>query len=207
MISLSLMLKNTAGHTRVTKVSCFSRAALPPEREDADADAEGQRDRRLFRRCQVDKLKGGDQAPGFALIDQFGKTVTLDDFKGRKLLLYFYPKAGTSGCTRQTEAVRDAHSTMKEIGVDALGISPDSTALQKKFSDKLQLSFPLLSDPDHSVAEAYGVWGEKSLYGKRYFGILRSSFLIDEDGRILEAWYKVSPGNTVPKALGALGIS
>jgi len=152
-------------------------------------------------------LKKGDQAPGFVLADQFGKTVTKDDFKGRKLLLYFYPKAGTSRCTRQTEAVRDALAKLKDTGVDALGISPDSTAAQKKFSDKLQLTFPLLSDHDHSVADAYGAWGEKTLYGKKYFGIVRSSFLIDEDGRILAAWYKVSPGDTVPKALGVLGIA
>jgi len=152
-------------------------------------------------------LKKGDQAPDFRLADQLGTTVTRDDFKGRKLLLYFYPKAGTSGCTRQTEAVRDALAKLKDTGVDALGISPDSTAAQKKFSDKLQLTFPLLSDHDHSVADAYGVWGEKTLYGKKYFGIVRSSFLIDEDGRILAAWYKVSPGDTVPKALGVLGIA
>jgi len=152
-------------------------------------------------------LKKGDQAPDCMLADQLGTTVTRDDFKGRKLLLYFYPKAGTSGCTRQTEAVRDALAKLKDTGVDALGISPDSTAAQKKFSDKLQLTFPLLSDHDHSVADAYGVWGEKTLYGKKYFGIVRSSFLIDEDGRILAAWYKVSPGDTVPKALGVLGIA
>jgi thioredoxin-dependent peroxiredoxin len=152
-------------------------------------------------------LKKGDQAPGFILADQFGKTVTKDDFKGRKLLLYFYPKAGTSGCSRQTEAVRDALDRLKAAGVDALGISPDSTAAQKKFSDKLQLTFPLLADQDHSVADAYGVWGEKTLYGKKYFGIIRSSFLLDEEGMILAAWYKVSPGDTVPKALDVLRIA
>lgn len=152
-------------------------------------------------------LKKGDQAPGFILADQFGKTVTKDDFKGRKLLLYFYPKAGTSGCSRQTEAVRDALDKLKGAGVDAVGISPDSTAAQKKFSDKLQLTFPLLADQDHAVADAYGVWGEKTLYGKKHFGIIRSSFLLDEEGVILAAWYKVSPGDTVPKALDVLGIA
>ncbi len=155
----------------------------------------------------MDKLKKGDQAPGFALADPSGKTVTLEKFKGRKLLLYFYPKAGTSGCTRQTEAVRDAQVKLEENGVEAVGISPDSPVAQKKFSDKLQLTFPLLSDADHSVADAYGVWGEKSLYGKKYFGIVRSTFLIDEEGRILAAWYKVSPGDTIPKTMGVLGIA
>jgi len=93
---------------------------------------------------------------------------------------------------------------MQALGAKALGISPDNVAAQKKFSDKLALNFPLLSDKDHAVAEAYGVWGEKSLYGKKHFGITRSSFVIDEKGRILEAWYKISPDDTVPKALAAL---
>jgi len=100
--------------------------------------------------------------------------------------------------------VRDALGQLSALGVDAVGISPDSTAVQKKFSEKLNLNFPLLSDSDHTVAEAYGVWGEKSMYGKKYFGVIRSSFLIDEKGSIMEAWYKVSPGDTVPKALAEL---
>ena len=150
------------------------------------------------------RLKKGDPAPGFALIDTMGKTVKLNDFKGKKILVYFFPKSGTSGCTKQTEAVRDALGQLSALGVDAVGISPDSTAVQKKFSEKLNLNFPLLSDSDHTVAEAYGVWGEKSMYGKKYFGVIRSSFLIDEKGSIMEAWYKVSPGDTVPKALAEL---
>lgn len=149
-------------------------------------------------------LKKGDRAPDFALTDQFGKTTKLRDFQGRKVLLYFFPKAGTSGCTKQTEAVRDALAKLNALGVVALGISPDSPAAQKKFSDKLKLNFSLLSDPGHSVADAYGVWGEKSLSGKKYMGINRSSFLINDDGKILAAWYKVTPDNTVPQALSAL---
>jgi thioredoxin-dependent peroxiredoxin len=100
--------------------------------------------------------------------------------------------------------VRDALAQFNALGVDAVGISPDLPAMQKTFSEKLRLNFPLLSDSDHTVAEAYGVWGEKSLYGKTYFGITRSSFLIDEKGRIKEVWYKVSPEDTVPKALATL---
>jgi peroxiredoxin Q/BCP len=100
--------------------------------------------------------------------------------------------------------VRDARAKLDALGADAVGISPDSVAAQKTFSDRLKLNFPLLSDPDHVVAEAYGVWQEKSLYGRKYFGIVRSAFLIDAGGRILAAWYKVSPENTVPKALAAL---
>jgi peroxiredoxin Q/BCP len=100
--------------------------------------------------------------------------------------------------------VRDALAKFNALGTDAVGISPDPPVSQKKFSDRLALNFPLLSDGDHAVAEAYGVWREKSMYGKRYFGITRSSFLIDEKGKIVAAWYKVSPDETVPKALAAL---
>lgn len=101
--------------------------------------------------------------------------------------------------------MRDALAQLKTLGVAAVGISPDVPAAQKKFSDKLQLNFPLLSDSDHIVADAYGAWGEKSLYGKKYFGITRSSFLINEKGKISAAWYKISPNDTVSKALAALG--
>lgn len=103
--------------------------------------------------------------------------------------------------------MRDALAQFNTLGASAVGISPDPLMVQKKFSEKLRLNFPFLSDSDHAVAEAYGVWGEKSLYGKKYFGITRSSFLIDEKGRIVEAWYKVSPEDTVPKALAALGAA
>jgi peroxiredoxin Q/BCP len=149
-------------------------------------------------------LSPGDPAPPFELADQEGKPVSLSDFAGRKLLLYFYPKADTSGCTKQSCAVRDALPDLTEAGTAALGISPDLPRAQDKFDRKYSLGFPLLSDPDHTAAEAYGVWGEKSMYGRKYFGILRSAFLIDEEGTIQGAWYKVSPDDTVPKALAAL---
>jgi peroxiredoxin Q/BCP len=150
------------------------------------------------------QLKPGDTAPQFELADQTGKNVNLSDFKGRKLLLYFYPKANTPGCTTQACSVRDAKGDFSGLGVAALGISPDTAQQQKKFDEKYSLGFPLLSDADHAVADAYGVWGEKSMYGKKYEGIIRSSFLIDEEGKILQAWYKVSPKDTVPKAREAL---
>lgn len=111
-------------------------------------------------------LQPGDPAPAFALLDQEGRTVRLTDFQGQKLLLFFYPKALTSGCTKQAGSVRDARAELAELGVAALGISPDPVDLQKKFAAKHAPGFPLLSDPDHAVATAYGVWGEKSMYGK-----------------------------------------
>ena len=151
------------------------------------------------------KLAPGDPAPVFALQDQQGQTVSLADFQGEKVLLFFYPKALTSGCTKQACSVRDARSELADLGVAALGISPDPVDLQKKFDTKHSLGFPLLADPDHAVAVAYGVWGEKSMYGKKYEGIIRSSFLIDENGKVIQAWYKVSPEQTVPKAKQALG--
>jgi peroxiredoxin Q/BCP len=150
------------------------------------------------------QLKTGDKAPAFSLKNQQGEAVKLSAFRGRKVLVYFYPKADTPGCTTQSCNVRDATPHLSELGVAALGISPDKPEAQQKFDTKFKLGFPLLADTDHAVAEAYGVWGEKSMYGKTYFGIIRSSFLIDEKGKIAHAWYKVSPDDTVPLAIVAL---
>ena len=152
-------------------------------------------------------LKIGDPAPDFALADQEGNTVKLSDFKGKKLLLYFYPKANTPGCTKQACQIRDARIELVELGVDAVGISPDKPGAQKKFDGKYSLGFPLLSDVDHAAAQAYGAWGEKTMYGKTSMGIIRSSFLLDENGKIIGAWYKVKPEDTVPKAKEVLTTS
>ena len=141
-------------------------------------------------------LKPGDLAPPFSLLDQHGLTVNLTDFAGRKLLIYFYPMADTPGCTKQSCAVRDAHEDLAAIGLDVVGISPDQPDKQLRFDRKFDLGFPLLSDPDRAVAEAYGVRGT--------MWVVRSSFLIDEDGRIQQAWPKISPKDTVPRARKAL---
>ena len=149
-------------------------------------------------------LTPGTVAPPFALRDQRGGIVRVEDFLGRTLLVYFYPKADTPGCTTQSCALRDAREDLATLGVDVVGISPDEPDAQAAFDEKFSLGFPLLSDPDHAVAEAWGVWGEKSMYGNTYMGVIRSSFLVDEDGRIRDAFYKVSPKDTVPKAREAL---
>jgi len=150
------------------------------------------------------RLKAGDAAPEFQLPDQQGRTVSLTDFRGQKLLIYFYPKADTPGCTRQACSIRDAREQLQDLGLTVVGISPDAPAKQQQFDAKYNLSFPLLADPDHRVAAAYGAWGEKTLYGKKSLGIIRSSFLIDAAGQIVAAWYGVKPEDTVPKAQKAL---
>ena len=147
-------------------------------------------------------LKPGDNAPDFTLLDQRGEAVRLKDLKGRKALVYFYPKADTPGCTTQACGLRDIAGEVGDTAI--IGISPDKPAKQAKFDEKYSLGFPLLADTEHAVAEAYGVWGEKKNYGRTYMGIIRSAFLIDEQGKIAQAWYKVSPADTPKNLLAAL---
>jgi peroxiredoxin Q/BCP len=148
-------------------------------------------------------LEPGDKAPLFNLQDQSDGKVRLADFKGRKVLVYFYPKADTPGCTTQACELRDVSGQIGDTAV--LGISPDPPKRQAKFDEKYGLGFPLLADEDHAVAEAYDVWAEKSMYGKKYMGIVRSAFLVDEKGKIAEAWYKISPQDTATNLLKSLG--
>ena len=149
-------------------------------------------------------LAVGDKAPAFTLKDQRGKTVRLSAAKGHRVVVYFYPKADTPGCTQQSCNLRDALPQLKKLDALVYGISPDPVEKQKKFDDKYGLGFPLLADTDHAVAEAFGVWGEKSLYGRKFMGIVRSAFVIDEKGKLAGVFYKVSPKDTVPKAVAAL---
>lgn len=148
-------------------------------------------------------LETGGQAPTFKLVDQNEASVSLKDFKGRKVLVYFYPKADTPGCTAQACGLRDA---LADIGdqVVVLGISPDKPSALARFDTKYSLGFPLLSDPDHAVADSYGVWGERKMYGKSYMGIVRSAFLVDEKGKLEQVWYKISPKDTPTKLIKAL---
>ena len=148
-------------------------------------------------------LKTGDKAPALSLFDQNSKKVALKDFANKKVLLYFYPKADTPGCTVQSCLLRDIR---KDIGKTAIiGVSPDEPAKQLKFDKKFDLGFTLLADTEHKVAKAYKVWKKKSMYGREYMGIERSAFLIDEKGKILHAWYKISPKDTPTNLLEALG--
>ena len=148
-------------------------------------------------------LKTGEKAPAFTLLDQDGTSVKLSSFKGRKVLVYFYPRADTPGCTTQACGLRDILGDIGDTAV--LGISPDKPAALKKFDDKYSLGFPLLSDLDHATAEAFGVWQEKTNYGKKYMGIVRSAFLIDDKGKLSHVWYKISPKDTPTKLLKAFG--
>ena len=141
-------------------------------------------------------IEPGAKAPDFTLPDQHGNPVSLADFAGRTVVLYFYPKADTPGCTTQACGVRDHRGEYEAAGVTVLGISPDAVKAVKKFHDKQGLNFPLLADADHAVCDAYGVWVEKSMYGRKYMGVERSTFLIDRKGRVARSWRKVKvPGH------------
>ena len=150
-------------------------------------------------------LAEGDKAPDFTLLDQDGGEVSLSGSTatGAKVLLFFYPKADTPGCTTQACGLRDIAGDIGDTLI--IGISPDKPEKLKKFDEKFGLGFTLLSDPEHTTAEAYDVWGEKKNYGRTYMGIIRSAFLVDEQGVIEKAWYKVSPKDTPTNLLKALG--
>ena len=147
-------------------------------------------------------LTVGDPAPSFSLLDQNGDTVDSSSLKGRRALVYFYPRADTPGCTTQACGLRDVLGQVGDTAV--IGISPDKPAALAKFDTKYRLGFTLLSDVDHSVAEAFGVWQEKKLYGKVSMGIVRSAFLVGPDGRLEQVWYKISPKDTPTKLLEAI---
>jgi peroxiredoxin Q/BCP len=147
----------------------------------------------------------GAEAPPFILPADDGKPVKLDDLRGRRVVLYFYPKDDTSGCTAEACEFRDNWKAISKAGAVVLGVSPDSVNSHIKFKQKYKLPFPLLADTDHRVAEAYGAWGEKSMYGRKYQGILRSTFIIDESGKIARVFPRVKPKGHAAEVLDALG--
>ena len=148
-------------------------------------------------------LKVGDKAPAIELLNQNGKVVSLEKMGKKKVLVYFYPKADTPGCTTQSCGLRDIKADIGRTAI--IGISPDKPEKLKKFDDKYELGFTLLSDVEHTVSLAYKVWKKKSMYGREYMGVERSAFLIDANGIIQEAWYKISPKDTPLNLLKALG--
>ena len=149
-------------------------------------------------------LTAGRKAPAFRLPADDGTTVSLRDLEGKPVVLYFYPKDDTSGCTTEACEFRDSWAAVRRRGAVVLGVSPDGVASHQKFKAKYQLPFPLLADTDHAVAEAYGAWGEKSMYGRKYFGILRTTVLIDRDGKVARVFEKVKPKGHAAEVLAAL---
>jgi peroxiredoxin Q/BCP len=149
-------------------------------------------------------LQPGDKAPAFTLPDQNGDPVKLSDLKGQTVVLYFYPRADTPGCTTQACGVRDRGDEYRAAGARVIGVSPDTVDAVKKFAGKFDLDFTLLADTDHAVADAYGTWVQKSMYGKKYMGVQRATFLIDPEGKIVEVFPKVSPKTHDDVVLAAL---
>lgn len=149
-------------------------------------------------------LKAGDPAPDFTLTSDGGQEVSLADYRGQKVVLYFYPKDDTPGCTAEACAFRDDHSDIVAAGAAVLGVSPDTIKSHDRFKAKYNLPFALLSDPDHRVAGMYGAWGEKKMFGKAYEGILRSTFIVDEEGKIVKVFPKVTPKDHSREVLAAL---
>jgi peroxiredoxin Q/BCP len=150
-------------------------------------------------------VEEGAPAPDFELQSDEGETVTLAALRGKPVVLYFYPKDDTPGCTTEACEFRDAYDRFREQGVEILGVSPDTEASHQKFKSKYELPFTLLADPDHRTAEAYGVWKEKRNYGKTYMGIERSTFVIDEDGKVAKAMRGIRPAGHAAKVLETLG--
>lgn len=150
-------------------------------------------------------LKEGDKAPDFTSKDQDGNEIKLSDLKGERVVLYFYPKDNTPGCTKEACSFRDADGVFRSKGIRVLGVSTDDERSHQKFISKFQLPFDLLADTDHSIVEAYGVWGEKSMYGRKYMGTFRKTFLIDEKGKIVKIFDKVKVDEHADEVLAAFG--
>jgi peroxiredoxin Q/BCP len=149
-------------------------------------------------------IEEGKPAPDFELQSDSGETVRLSDLRGKPVVLYFYPKDDTPGCTAEACEFRDAYDTYRERGIEILGVSPDDVASHKKFKSKYELPFTLLADPEHATAEAYGVWGERTFAGKTYMGINRSTFLIDEEGNVVRAMRGIKPAGHAADVLDQL---
>ena len=154
----------------------------------------------------MSKFKAGDKAPMFEGVNQDGKKISLNDFKGKKLILYFYPKDDTPGCTAQACNLNDNYQMWLAKGYEVVGVSPDNEKSHLKFIDKFSLKFNLISDTNHEILEAYGAWGEKNMYGKKYMGVLRTTYVIDENGIIESVFEKVDTKNHTSQIIESLNI-
>lgn len=152
----------------------------------------------------MSQLQVGDTAPDFTTVTDEGKSVSLGDYRGKRVVLYFYPKDDTPGCTIQACSFRDNYLDIEERNAVVLGVSPDNQDSHQKFKTKFNLPFTLLVDEDHAISEAYGVWGEKTNFGKTYMGVTRSQIIIDENGKIVDVHYNIKPDASVPEALEIL---
>lgn len=155
-------------------------------------------------RMEIYMFEIGDKAPDFELLNSEEEPVKLSDYRGKRVILFFYPKAGTSGCTTQACGLRDNFPRIEAANATVIGVSPDMPAALAKWVAKESLPYALLSDPDHKVADVYGVWGEKSMYGRNYMGIIRSHFVIDAEGNFEDIQFKVSPKNSIARALSTI---
>jgi thioredoxin-dependent peroxiredoxin len=153
---------------------------------------------------EVLMLKAGEMAPEFELTASSGETVRLSDFRGQRVILFFYPKAKTPGCTKQACGFRDRWAVIHSAGATVLGISPDDPETLRRWKEEERFPYELLADPDHAVADAYGVWGEKKSFGRTYDGIIRSHFVVDEEGRLADVQFNVSPDDSVERGVAAL---
>ena len=149
-------------------------------------------------------LNPGDTAPDFTLMESGGGARSLHDLRGKHVILFFYPKDDTPGCTKEACGFRDSYAEYAGVNAEILGISPDKVQSHDKFAAKYQLPFPLLADPDHAVSEAYGAWGQKSMYGRKYMGMLRTTYIIDPEGKVARVWSKVKPRGHADEVLAAL---
>lgn len=152
-------------------------------------------------------LEPGTPAPDFEGETQLGKPVRLSDYRGKKVALYFYPKDNTSGCTKQACNLRDEYSDLQRAGIEVIGVSADDVASHEKFAGKYNLPFPLVADPQHEILEAYGVWGQRNLYGRKFMGIKRTTFLIDEEGKIVDVIKRPKVGNHASEVMKKFGIA
>ncbi|MFY9154292.1 MAG: thioredoxin-dependent thiol peroxidase [Prolixibacteraceae bacterium] len=152
-------------------------------------------------------LNKGDKAPEFRGLNQNGEEISLNDFKGKKLILYFYPKDNTPGCTAESCNLNDNYQMWLSKGFEVVGVSPDKVASHKKFADKFQFGFNLLADPETIILQAYGVWGEKSMYGRKYMGVMRTTFVIDENGIIIGIFEKVDTKNHTAQIIKELELN